>query len=277
MDASLKPGLYIVPTPIGNLKDITLRALDYLKNCDVIYCEDTRITGQLLQNYGIKKPLFTYHEHNAPKAREQIVEKIGLRQSICLVSDAGTPLISDPGYKLIRELQIKGLFFTALPGPCAAVSALCLSGMPTNQFLFAGFYDAKMAKGLKAIPTTLIFYESARRIIKTLIEMAGIFSNRSVAVVREISKIYEESVFGTFEEVKDSLESRDAIRGEMVIVLSHPGDETIAEDEITPKIAELLKTNSLKDVATMVSEIYGITKKQAYSLALEHKNLINQT
>ncbi len=272
MDVELKPGLYIVPTPIGNLKDITLRAIDYLKSCDVIYCEDTRVTGQLLQNYSIKKPLFTYHEHNAPKARGQILEKIAQGQSICLVSDAGMPLISDPGYKLIRELHVRGLFFTALPGPCAAISALCLSGMPTNQFFFAGFYESKMAKNIKTVPATLIFYESARRVIKTLESMAEIFNNRLVVVVREISKIYEESIFGTFSEVCESLISRDAIRGEIIIVLSPPKEEEMAVDAISAQIAELLKTNSLKDVASMISEIHGITKKQAYDLALTQKN-----
>ena len=272
MDAELKSGLYIVPTPIGNLKDITLRALDCLKNCDAIYCEDTRVTGNLLQNYSIKRPLFNYHEHNAPKAREQILEKITKSQSICLVSDAGMPLISDPGYKLIQELQIRGLFFTALPGPCAAISALCLSGMPTNQFFFAGFYETKLAKDLKTIPATLIFYESARRVIKTLNYMEEIFNNRQVSVVREISKIYEESVFGTFKEVSESLTLRDAIRGEIVIILSPPEKEEIAVDDIDKQISELLKTNSLKDAATIISEIHGITKKQAYNLALAQKN-----
>lgn len=272
MDTRLKPGLYIVPTPIGNLKDITLRAIDYLKSCDAIYCEDTRITSQLLQHYGIKKPLFTYHDHNAPKAREQILEKIILGQSICLVSDAGMPLISDPGYKLIRELQNKEIFFTALPGPCAAIAALCLSGMPTNQFLFAGFYDTKMARNLKEASTTIIFYESARRIIDTLTEMEEIFNNRTVSIVREISKIYEESVFGTFNDVKKSLETRDAARGEIVIVLSPPESGSIATENIVNEIANLLKTNSLKDVATIISEMYGITKKQAYNLALAQKD-----
>jgi 16S rRNA (cytidine1402-2'-O)-methyltransferase len=141
MDIELKPGLYVVPTPIGNLKDITLRALEYLKACDVIYCEDTRVTGKLLQAYSIKKHLLTYHEHNAEKAREQIIEKITQGIKVCLVSDAGMPLISDPGYKLIREIQARKLHFSALPGACAAISALCLSGMPTNQFFFAGFFE----------------------------------------------------------------------------------------------------------------------------------------
>ena len=272
MDVELKPGLYIVPTPIGNLKDITLRAIDYLKSCDAIYCEDTRVTGVLLQTYGINKPLFTYNEHNAPKSREQILEKITKGQKICLVSDAGMPLISDPGYKLIRELQVRGLYFSALPGPCAAISALCLSGMPTNKFFFVGFYESKTAKNFRSIPATLIFYESPRRLIKTLESMAEIFNNRQVAVVREISKIYEESLFGSFAEVSELLAKRDVIRGEIVIVLSPPKEEEMAYDVISSQIAELLKTNSLKDVATMVSEIHGITKKQAYDLALAQKD-----
>ncbi len=272
MDVELKPGLYIVPTPIGNLKDITLRAIDYLRSCDAIYCEDTRVTVVLLQTYGINKPLFTYHEHNAPKSREQILEKITSGQKICLVSDAGMPLISDPGYKLIRELQVRGLYFTALPGACAAIAALCLSGMPTNQFFFVGFYESKAAKNVRNVPTTLIFYESPRRLIKTLESMAEIFNNRQVAVVREISKVYEESLFGTFAQVGALLAARDVVRGEIVIVLSPPQVEEIAYDAISARIADLLKTNSLKDVAAMVSEIHGITKKQAYDLALAQKD-----
>ena len=252
MDAELKSGLYIIPTPIGNLKDITLRAIDYLKSCDAIYCEDTRVTGL---------------------SREQILEKITLGQKICLVSDAGMPLISDPGYKLIRELKVRGLYFTALPGACAAISALCLSGMPTNQFFFAGFFENKLAKDARDIPTTLIFYESARRLIKTLENMAEIFLNRQVAVVREISKVYEESVFGNFNEVRESLIKRDALRGEIVIVLSPPKQEEIVYDVIADQIVELLKTNSLKDAAVIISEMHGITKKQAYDLALAKKNV----
>jgi len=272
MDTELKSGLYIVPTPIGNLKDITLRALEYLKACDVIYCEDTRVTSKLLQDYGIKKPLLTYHEHNAEKAREQIIEKLIQGGKVCLVSDAGMPLISDPGYKLIHEIQAKKLYYTALPGACAVISGLCLSGMPTNQFFFAGFFESKAAKKLQTIPGTLIFYESARRLLKTLASMATMFDDRQVAVVREISKIYEESVFGTFNEVIETFSKRSSIKGEIVLVLSPPSEKEASLDNINKQIANLIKTHSIKDIASIVSATHGIPKKQAYDLALEIKN-----
>jgi 16S rRNA (cytidine1402-2'-O)-methyltransferase len=271
MDIELKPGLYIVPTPIGNLKDITLRALEYLKACDVIYCEDTRVTSKLLQAYSIKKPLLTYHEHNAEKAREQIIERIRQSAKVCLVSDAGMPLISDPGYKLIREIQAEGLYFTVLPGACAAISALCLSGMPTNQFFFAGFFEQQSAKKYKTIPSTLIFYESARRLLKTLNVLATIFDDRQVAVVREISKIYEESIFGTFDEVTQTFSKRSSIKGEIVILLSPPSEKETSLEVIREQITELLKTYSVKDCVNIIHQTCGISKKQAYELALEIK------
>lgn len=262
----------MVPTPLGNLKDITLRALEYLKSCDAIYCEDTRVSSVLLQAYGVQKPLFIYHEHNAQQSGEQILAKIVQGQSICLISDAGMPLICDPGYPLIHQLQENGLYFTALPGPCALVTALCLSGMPTNQFFFQGFYETKNAKTLRNLPATLVFYESPKRLVKTLEAMAEIFNNRQVAVIREISKVYEESLVGSFTQVTASLKQRDRIRGEIVIVLSPPEAEELAIEVINTQIAELLKNHSLKDVALMISEMHNITKKQAYDLALAQKD-----
>lgn len=272
MDIELKPGLYVIPTPIGNLKDITLRALEYLKACDVIYCEDTRVTGKLLQAYRIKKPLLTYHEHNAENVRAQILEKILQGVKVCLVSDAGMPLISDPGYKLVREVQARGLYFTVLPGACAAISGLCLSGMPTNQFFFAGFFESKAVKKFQAIPGTLIFYESARRLLKTLGEMGTIFEDRHVAVVREISKIYEESISGDYKEVIETFTKKNSIKGEIVIVLSPPSEKEASITTMQEQITTLLKTHSIKDIAGIVSATHGIPKKQAYDLALEMKN-----
>lgn len=272
MDVELKSGLYVVPTPIGNLKDITLRALECLKACDVIYCEDTRVTSKLLHAYGIKKTLLTYHEHNAATVREQIIEKLLQGSKICLVSDAGMPLISDPGYKLIHEIQQKGIYYTALPGACAAIAGLCLSGMPTNQFFFAGFFESKTAKDLKNIPGSLIFYESARRLLKTLNSMETIFNNRQIAVVREISKIYEESIYGPHEKVKNILIERSSIKGEIVIVLSPFSEKEVSLDKINEDIAQLLKTHSIKDIASIVSEAHSISRKQAYDLALNIKH-----
>lgn len=272
MDTELKSGLYLIPTPIGNLKDITLRALDYLKACDIIYCEDTRITNKLLQIYGIKKTLLTYHEHNASTAREQIIHKLQQGSKICLVSDAGMPLISDPGYKLVREVQSRGLYYTALPGACAAISGLCLSGMPTNEFFFAGFFDAKTAKKINSIPSTLIFYESAKRLLKTLHLMSSIFNNRKIAIVREISKIYEESIYGSFEEVIENFSKRKSILGEIVIVLSPFDEEEVSSDELCTQIRELIKSHSIKDISSILSQTYKISKKQVYDLALKIKN-----
>ena len=272
MDIELKPGLYIVPTPIGNLKDITLRALEYLKTCDEIYCEDTRVTSKLLNAYGIKKPLLTYHEHNATSARDQIIEKIMQGSKICLVSDAGTPLISDPGYKLVREIQERELYYTALPGPCAVVSGLCMSGMPTNQFFFAGFFESKAAKKFKNIPGSLIFYESARRLLKTLNFLKTIFDDRQVAVTREISKIYEEKISGTFDQVIEVLSKKSSIKGEIVIILSPASEREVSLNIINNDINRLLKTHSVKDIVGIISSTYDISTKQAYDLALEIKN-----
>jgi 16S rRNA (cytidine1402-2'-O)-methyltransferase len=272
MDAELKPGLYIIPTPIGNLKDITLRALEYLKACDVIYCEDTRVSNKLLQVYGIKKTLLTYHEHNASTARNQIIEKLQQGAKICLVSDAGMPLISDPGYKLIREIQIKGFYYTALPGACAAISGLCLSGMPTNQFFFAGFFDSKTTKKFQEIPSTLIFYESARRLLKTLNLMSSVFNDRQVSIVREISKIYEESIHGSFEEVIDNFSKRSSILGEIIIVLGPPAEKEISFKDIQTQIQMLLENHSIKDISSILSRTHKISKKQVYDLALKVKD-----
>lgn len=272
MDIELKPGLYVIPTPIGNLKDITLRALEYLKACDVIYCEDTRVTSKLLQAYGIKKPLLTYHEHNAEKVRAQIIEKILKGTKICLVSDAGTPLISDPGYKLIRDVQTHGLYFTALPGACAAISGLCLSGFPTNQFFFAGFVEPKVFKRYQTIPGTLIFYESARRLLKTLHSMAITFGDRQVAVVREISKIYEESIYGTFNQVIEIFSKRNSIKGEIIILLSPAFEKETSLEDIALHIKQLLETYSVKDCANIINDVHGISKNKAYELVLSYKN-----
>jgi 16S rRNA (cytidine1402-2'-O)-methyltransferase len=270
MDHSLKPGLYLIATPIGNLKDITMRALDTLNGCDVIFCEDTRVTSKLLNAYGIKKTLHIYQEHNEAEAQLRIFECIQKGQSIGLVSDAGTPLISDPGYKLIRFLREQNVYITTVPGPCAAISALCLSGLPTNQFAFLGFFEPKHAKNFTDTNCSLIFYESPKRLLKTLSKLQEIFANREVAVVREISKIYEEVVKGNYQEVIHSFKQRDVIKGEIVIVLSPPTNEvTITNDSLKICLEELLKTHSVKDAATLAQAKYDITKKEAYRLALE--------
>jgi 16S rRNA (cytidine1402-2'-O)-methyltransferase len=271
MDHTLKSGLYLISTPIGNLKDITLRALETLKACDVIFCEDTRVTSKLLNAYGIKKTLYVYQEHNEADAKLKIFEFIQKGQAVGLVSDAGTPLISDPGFKLLKFLNENGVYVTILPGACAFVSGLCLSSMPTNKFSFLGFFDAKHCKYFTQTPGSLIFYESPKRLLKTLSKLEELFPNREVAVVREISKIYEEVVKGTYQEVIENFTKRDAVKGEIVIVLSPPleGDSIHNDELLRDYIKGLLKDHSVKDSAVLAHLKYGVSKKHAYNLALE--------
>lgn len=265
----LRSGLYVVPTPIGNLKDITIRSLEVLKNCDVIFCEDTRVTSKLLNAYGIQKPLFIYQEHNEQQAKHFVLEKIQQNQAVCLVSDAGTPLICDPGYKLINFLNQQNIYITFLPGPSALIPALGLSGMPSNQFFFAGFFDNRSLDEIAGVSSSIIFYESPKRVLKTLQLIAQKFPKRKVAVVREISKIYEEAIRGEIEEVINIILSRDLIKGEIAIVLepliSPPSSNLDAQEYIKYQ----LKNHSVKDVVSLSQNKFSINKKEAYKLVLK--------
>ena len=190
LEKPLKGGLYIVATPIGNLGDMTLRALETLKGCDVIACEDTRVSRKLLSAYSIDKPVMSYHDHNAGQVRPFLLDKMKSGQAVALISDAGTPLISDPGYKLVRQCYEADVPVTFLPGASAVIAGLVLSGMPTDRFLFAGFADKKAYGELSPLSMSLIFFESAQRLGATLKDMAHAFPNREVAVVREITKLF---------------------------------------------------------------------------------------
>jgi 16S rRNA (cytidine1402-2'-O)-methyltransferase len=262
--------LYIVATPIGNLEDITLRALRVLKECDVIFCEDTRVSQKLLVHYGIDKPLLTYHEHNAAIMRPKILEKLASGQKITLISDAGTPLISDPGFKLIRACQEQALPYTVIPGPSSVIAGLVLSAMPTDQFTFCGFADPKKFQALQAISGTLIFFESAQRLEKTLTAMDQAFQGRRVCVVREITKTFEEAIFGTFPETISHFQSHPP-RGEIVVVLS-PSDLSVDLGIVTQDLKKALETMSLKDASDFVAKSHGINKKQVYQQALKIKD-----
>ncbi|HZQ14222.1 MAG TPA: 16S rRNA (cytidine(1402)-2'-O)-methyltransferase, partial [Pseudolabrys sp.] len=192
------PGLYLVATPIGHLGDITLRALETLAGCDVIACEDTRVTRKLADRYGIATPLTPYHEHNAAEARPQLLARLARGEAVALVSDAGTPLISDPGYKLVRAAHAAGVPVTALPGASAILTALVLSGLPTDRFLFAGFLDSHRERrrreltALKTVPASLVFFESPHRIADALADMHDLLGDREAAVGRELTKRFEE-------------------------------------------------------------------------------------
>lgn len=264
----LSSGLYIVSTPIGNLNDITLRALEVLKACNKIYCEDTRVSRKLLSAYGINVPLKAYHEHNADKVRPEVLSEIAQGQVVALISDAGTPLISDPGFKLVRACQEQGLFYTHIPGASASISALVLSGMPSDQFHFSGFAQPKKFQALQAIPGTLIFFESCHRLQETLEKMESIFLGRECCVVREITKLYEEVIKGSFEEVIAHYKAHPP-KGECVIVLSPSVGLEESHEDLDSLIIHSLKNKSVKETSETIASLLGLRKKDVYKRCLE--------
>ncbi len=269
-------GLYIVATPIGNIADITLRALDILKMVDLIACEDTRVSGILLSHYGIKKPLLSYNDHNASERRPEIFSAIASGKRVALISDAGTPLVSDPGYKLVHEALEKNIYVTAIPGASSVLSALCLSGLPTDKFFFGGFLPAKpealkkYIASLAAIPATLVFFESARRLEESLEALQDSLSDRQAAIVREITKIYEESRRGKLSELLAYIKQNGAPKGEIVIVISPPQEkEKDTNQNIEAQLITLLKSHSVKETAAIMAEQTGRPRKEIYALALK--------
>jgi 16S rRNA (cytidine1402-2'-O)-methyltransferase len=268
----LKPGLYIIATPIGNLGDITLRALETLKACDVIVCEDTRVTKKLLSHFGIQKPLLSYHDYNADEVRPILIKKLHQDQIVGLVSDAGTPLISDPGYKLVRHCQEENIYVTTLPGASSVLAGLILSGMPSNRFTFCGFVDKSHFPSLASYESTLIFFESAKRLLTTLVEMKAVFNNRDCSVVREISKIFEESRRGSFDDLIHYYTHEGYAKGEVVIVLGPPAKETLSDENICHALRMALQSHTLKDAVTLVSGSLNVPKKHVYKLAINLRN-----
>ncbi len=274
MAATLDPGLYIVATPIGNLGDLSPRAAAILSAADLIAVEDSRVTAKLLHHIGIRRPMQPYHDHNADKVRPGLVARMA-SEAIALVSDAGTPLISDPGYKLVRDARAAGHLVVTIPGPSAVISALTLAGLPTDRFLFAGFLPAK-AKArsdtiaeFKTLKATLAFYESGPRLAATLAALADELSDRDAAVAREISKTYEECVTGTL----SSLAARYADappKGEIVIIVGPPGEaEPASVDDLDAALAEALKHASPSKAAGEVAKRLGGDRKALYARALE--------
>lgn len=269
-------GLYIVSTPIGNLSDITLRALDILKLVDLIACEDTRVSIGLLSHYGIKKPLLSYNDHNGGERRPEILAAINDGKRVALISDAGTPLISDPGYKLVCEALDKGLYVTSIPGASSVTAALCLSGLPSDRFFFGGFLPArtealkKHIATLAAIPATLIFFESARRLEESLTVLSEVLSDRQAAIVRELTKLYEETRRGRLSELLAYIKEHGAPKGEVVIVIAPPREgEMLAGQDMEKQLALLLRSHSVKEAAAIIAEQTGRPRKEIYSLALK--------
>lgn len=272
----MAPGLYIVATPIGNLGDITLRALECLKRADLIACEDTRVTGKLLSHYGIAAPTLSYNDHNGQDRRPKIMTALQEGKMVALVSDAGTPLVSDPGYKLVREALAAGVYVTTLPGASSVLSALCLSGLPSDQFFFAGFLPSKTeaarkeVQALKAVPGTLVFFESARRLEDTLSILQEQLGDRDAAVVREISKLFEESKRESLSHLKEYYCQHGAPKGEVVIVVGAASESSEAFD-VEASLRVLLESHSVKEAAAIVAEQTGQPRKDIYALALKIK------
>ena len=274
MDQPLPPGLYIVATPIGNLGDMTSRAADTLRRVDSILAEDKRVTAKLLAHIGAKAPMTAYHDHSDDALRERIVAGLGSK-AIALVSDAGTPLISDPGYKLVRAARQAGHAVHTLPGPSAAIAALTLAGLPTDRFLFAGFLPAKAKARSDAVAeiagvrASLVLYESGPRLAESLAALAAGLGDRDVAVVREISKLHEETVLGKLDEL--SARYSDAPpKGEIVIVVGPPPEqEAASDDDLDQALQAALSTLSPSRAAADVAARLGVPRKRAYARALE--------
>lgn len=269
------PGLHLVATPIGHLGDITLRALTLLATVDLIYCEDSRQTHKLLERYGLQRPLRPYHEHNAEAERPHIMGALEQGRSIALVSDAGTPLVSDPGFKLVREAAAAGHMVTAAPGPSAVLAGLTVSGLPTDSFHFGGFLPAKPGQrrerieALRSIPATLVLFEAPQRLGASLEDLFEVLGDRPAALARELTKLHEETVRGRLGQL--ALRYRQAeTKGECVILVG-AGEASIATDEaISALLAEAMRNMSARDAAEIVARQLGVPRKRVYALAIAH-------
>ncbi len=271
----LAPGLYVVATPIGNLADVTLRALAILAAADAILAEDTRVSRTLISRYGIETPLSPYHEHNAAEARPRALRRIAEGQALALISDAGTPLISDPGYKLVSEALAAGLAVTTAPGASAALAALCVAGLPTDRFFFEGFLPPKSAarreriNALARVPGTLVFYEAPSRLAETLADLVIELGSRPAAVARELTKLHEEVRRGPLDALAAHYGAAGEPRGEIVILVAAAGAaEAVSEAALVEELRAALGALSVKDAAAAVAARHGLPRRQVYALAL---------
>ncbi|MEE8499805.1 MAG: 16S rRNA (cytidine(1402)-2'-O)-methyltransferase [Kiloniellales bacterium] len=273
----LAPGLYLVATPIGNLADISLRALDVLARADLIACEDTRTSRKLLGAHGIQGALTAYHEHNAARVRPRLMERLKCGAAVALVSDAGTPLVSDPGYKLVEAAIAEGVAVTAIPGASAGLTALSVSGLPTDRFFFAGFLPAKagarrrVLAELAPLGASLVFYESARRLPAALAQMAEVLGPRPAAVARELTKLHEEVRRGALPELAEHYRTAGPPKGEVVVVVGPPqeGPSPLAAEDLDARLRAALAGTSLRDAVAAVAAASGLPRKRVYARALE--------
>jgi 16S rRNA (cytidine1402-2'-O)-methyltransferase len=271
----LSPGLYIVATPIGNLGDITLRGLDVLRRADAIVCEDTRVTAKLALRYGLAAQRVAYHDHNAEAMRPRLIARLAAGGALALVSDAGTPLVSDPGFKLVRAAVAAGISVTAVPGASAALAALTLAGLPTDRFLFAGFLPVKSGarrralRELAAVPASLIFYETAPRLADALVDMAAMLGERPAAVARELTKLHEEVRRDGLGALAEHYARHGPPRGEIVVVVGPPVAAAAATaGDLDAQLLAALEGASLREASAAVAAATGLPRRQVYARAL---------
>jgi 16S rRNA (cytidine1402-2'-O)-methyltransferase len=273
----LKPGLYLVATPIGNLGDVTLRALSVLARADIVYCEDTRHSRTLFSHFGIGATLRPYHEHSSDEQRERALAELEEGKIVALISDAGTPLVSDPGFKLVREAVAAGHPVVAIPGASAVLSALSVAALPTDAFFFAGFLPPKEAARrsriaeLAAVPGSLVFYEAPSRTGATLADLAAVLGPRPAAVARELTKLHEEVQRAPLDALAESF-ARQEPKGEIVILVGPPVAGEVSDGAIEERLGEALAGMSVRDAAKTVAEVLGVPKARVYDLALKMKS-----
>jgi 16S rRNA (cytidine1402-2'-O)-methyltransferase len=274
----LAAGLYILATPIGNARDISLRALEVLRACDVIAAEDTRVTAKLLAIHGVSRPLIAYNDHNGAEMRPKILARLEQGQAVVLVSDAGTPLVSDPGYKLVRAAIAGGLPVVALPGPSAVLAGLTLSGLPSDRFLFAGFLSSKagerkgMLEDVKGVRATLIFFESAQRLSESLAAMAEVLGNRDAVMARELTKLHEEVRRGPLKELAAHYEKHGAPKGEVTLLVAPPEKAAPDRTRIDAALKAALAFMPVKAAADLIAGLIDASRKELYARALELKD-----
>ncbi len=274
------PGLYIVATPIGNLGDITLRAMEVLRAADIVACEDTRVTAKLLSRFNIPARTTSYHDHNEEEKLPELLTALQAGKIVALVSDAGTPLISDPGYRLVKEASGQGIKVIPIPGPSSVMAALCASGLPSNRFLFVGFLPPKEVARAKVIadlantPVTLVFFESNHRLADALEAMHKGFGERDAAVAREITKLHEEFRRGSLSELAAHYAREGEPKGEVVIVIAPSAEKLAAAFDTEAMLRERLETMSVKDAASEVAKITNLPRQELYSKALAIKGTL---
>ncbi|MCP8938040.1 16S rRNA (cytidine(1402)-2'-O)-methyltransferase [Alsobacter sp. SYSU M60028] len=273
----LAPGLHVVATPIGNLGDISFRALSTLAAADAILAEDTRVTKTLLAHYGIATPLVAYHEHNAAEMRPRVLQRLREGQRLALVSDAGTPLVSDPGFKLVEAAQAEGLRVSTVPGASAVLAALVVAGLPTDRFFFEGFLPPRAGarrerlEALRSIPGTLVFFESPRRVAEMLADAAEALGPRPAAVARELTKMFETVRRGPLDALAAQFAAEPTPKGEIVVLIGPPGEDAApraSDADLDARLAELLETLSVKDAVDVAAQETGLPRKRVYARAV---------